>query len=610
MEKDFVMTDIKKEAMSVYYDKSKYDIANIIAPFKGEIKKIFVLSFFINLLTVMVPLFIMFFVDGKIQFSFAGRGLGNVIFLVSVLCFNFLFRYMRASVVNFILCSIDTNICNGILEKVFKIPAKKMEKKNDAFWHSVFNDIDVIRNGLSGSYIVNLFDIPFILLFMGVVGILFGKYFFVMLFVFLLYLVIVLSAIYMLGIVDDKEKLAIKERDELVSNTIRNLSSLKTLSLSDKVMYMWKDYQRSIIDNTYKRNYMLDIFLVLSFVIYFVGLVIFSLVGEYSFDMELMSMGGMIAILLLFSQSFYLINSFMKYLPQYFKFINSTERLAQVMAEQVDAIKTEVIEDITHGNIELKNFTLEDNRKNVILKDVNFTFKDGLLYVLRAKNTFDGTLFLKSLFGGYEWEGGEILFDRYNVANLKMESLKDFIHYAGENSFVIEGTVKENLNCLLSKNSADNNFAGFVDYKQASKLLGFDEVVERLPNGYNTIIDNKTELMSPEELKLLSVVRVFVGNPRVILLDQPFLGLGKKYKDNLMKLLSDVANDKIVVVSTQEKELSKRVVLSIEDEKITTLTVEAFDEASLSLQKQMSAQDDDTDPSETHALFRRIFRKK
>lgn len=604
------MTDIKKEAMSVYYDKSKYDIANIIAPFKGEIKKIFVLSFFINLLTVMVPLFIMFFVDGKIQFSFAGRGLGNVIFLVSVLCFNFLFRYMRASVVNFILCSIDTNICNGILEKVFKIPAKKMEKKNDAFWHSVFNDIDVIRNGLSGSYIVNLFDIPFILLFMGVVGILFGKYFFVMLFVFLLYLVIVLSAIYMLGIVDDKEKLAIKERDELVSNTIRNLSSLKTLSLSDKVMYMWKDYQRSIIDNTYKRNYMLDIFLVLSFVIYFVGLVIFSLVGEYSFDMELMSMGGMIAILLLFSQSFYLINSFMKYLPQYFKFINSTERLAQVMAEQVDAIKTEVIEDITHGNIELKNFTLEDNRKNVILKDVNFTFKDGLLYVLRAKNTFDGTLFLKSLFGGYEWEGGEILFDRYNVANLKMESLKDFIHYAGENSFVIEGTVKENLNCLLSKNSADNNFAGFVDYKQASKLLGFDEVVERLPNGYNTIIDNKTELMSPEELKLLSVVRVFVGNPRVILLDQPFLGLGKKYKDNLMKLLSDVANDKIVVVSTQEKELSKRVVLSIEDEKITTLTVEAFDEASLSLQKQMSAQDDDTDPSETHALFRRIFRKK
>lgn len=604
------MTNIKKEAMSVYYDKSKYDIANIIAPFKGEIKKIFVLSFFINLLTVMVPLFIMFFVDGKIQFSLAGRGLGNVIFLVSVLCFNFLFRYMRASVVNFILCSIDTNICNGILEKVFKIPAKKMEKKNDAFWHSVFNDIDVIRNGLSGSYIVNLFDVPFILLFMGVVGILFGKYFFVMLFVFLLYLVIVLSAIYMLGIVDDKEKLAIKERDELVSNTIRNLSSLKTLSLSDKVMYMWKDYQRSIIDNTYKRNYMLDIFLVLSFVIYFVGLVIFSLVGEYSFDMELMSMGGMIAILLLFSQSFYLINSFMKYLPQYFKFINSTERLAQVMAEQVDAIKTEVIEDITHGNIELKNFTLEDNRKNVILKDVNFTFKDGLLYVLRAKNTFDGTLFLKSLFGGYEWEGGEILFDRYNVANLKMESLKDFIHYAGENSFVIEGTVKENLNCLLSKNSADNNFAGFVDYKQASKLLGFDEVVERLPNGYNTIIDNKTELMSPEELKLLSVVRVFVGNPRVILLDQPFLGLGKKYKDNLMKLLADVANDKIVVVSTQEKELSKRVVLSIEDEKITTLTVEAFDEASLSLQKQMSAQDDDTDPSETHALFRRIFRKK
>lgn len=601
--------DVKKDVIGVYYDKSKYDVASIVAPFKGEIKKIFLLSFLINFLTIMVPLFVMFLIDGKVYLGFEGRGLLNIIFLVSVLCFNFVFRYMRASVVNFILCSLDTDICNGILDKVFKIPVKKMEKKNDAFWHSVFNDIDVIRNGLSGSYIINLFDIPFILLFMAIIGVLFGKYFFVMLFFFSLYLVILIMAGYMLGIVDDKEKLAIKERDELVSNTIRNLSSLKSLSLSDKIMYMWRDYQTSIINNTYKRNYMLDMFLVLSFVIYFVGVVVFSLVGEYSYNIGTMSIGELVAVLLFFSQTFYLINSFIKYLPQYFKFTNSTERLAQVMAEQVDALKTEVIEEITLGNVELKDFTLEDSRKNVVVKDVNFTFKDGTLYLLRAKNTFDGSLFLKSLFGGYEVEKGEVLFDRYNVANLKTDSLKNYIHYASETSFVIEGTVKENLNCLIDRNSVDSDFAGFMDYKKVSKLLGFDEVVSRLSNGYNTLIDNKTDLMSQEELKLLSIVRVFVGNPRVILLDQPFLGLRKKYKEKLMQLLQDVAKEKIVIVSTQEKEFSKRIVLNIEDEKITTLTVEAFEDASKDLESKISS-DDDTDPSETRALFKRIFRKK
>ncbi len=602
------MSNIKDKITDVYYDKSRYDISSIIAPFKKEIKKVFLLSFFINILTLMIPLFVMFLFDEKFYISLKGDGLFNLAVLVTVVCFNFLFRYERASVVNFILRSIDSNVCNGILEKVFKIPAKKMEKKNDAFWHSVFSDIDVIRNGLSGSYIINLFDIPFVVLFMGIIGILLGKYFFVMIFITLFYLIVLLSAGYTLGIVDDKEKLAVKERDELVSNTIRDLSSLKTLSLSEKIMYMWKDYQRSIIDNTYKRNYTLDIFLVISFVIYCVGLMIFSLIGEHSYNLGFMSLGSLVAILLLFSHGFYLINNFIKYFPQYFKFLNSTERLAQVMAEQVDAIKVEEIEDITLGNIELKDFTLEDNRNNVILKDVNFVFKEGLLYVVRAKNTFEGSLFLKSLFGGYEASNGKILFDRYDVANLKTESLKDYIHYASENAFVIEGTIKENLTCLVSKNSLDNNFAGFMDYKEVSKLLGFDDVVNKLPNGYNTLIDARTDLLSLEELKLLSIVRVFVGNPRVILLDQPFLGLRKKYKENIIKLLQDISKDKIIIISTQEKELSKRLVLNIEDEKISTLTVEAFEDASKDLQNKIYG--DDMDPSETHALFKRIFRKK
>ncbi|MBR1544657.1 MAG: hypothetical protein IJ638_01785, partial [Alphaproteobacteria bacterium] len=156
------MSNIANQVKNVYYDRSRYDIASIISPFKREIRKVFLLSFFINLLTLMIPLFVMFLFDEKFNLSFRGNGFLNLIVLVSVVCFNFLFRYERAAVVNFILRSIDTNVCNGILEKVFKIPAKKMEKKNDAFWHSVFSDIDVIRNGLSGSYIINLFDVPFV----------------------------------------------------------------------------------------------------------------------------------------------------------------------------------------------------------------------------------------------------------------------------------------------------------------------------------------------------------------------------------------------------------------------------------------------------------------
>lgn len=590
------MLDFKKnDVMSVYYDNSKYSISAILLPFKKTIHRIFYLSFLINVLTILIPVCIMFLVDGKFNLSFNSNGLFNIVFLVSVLGFNFLFRYVRAGMINYILLNIDNNICMNILDKVFKLPVKKIEKKKDSFWTTLFADIDVIRNGLSGSYIMNIVDIPFVFLFVGVIGILLGKYFFVVLLFLLIYAVFVVFASYVLGVVDDKEKLSIKERDELVAGSIHNLSSVKTMSLTDKVMNMWYDYQKSIIDITYKRNYTLDICLVLNFVIFFLGLVVFSLIGVYSFNLHTMSVGTLVAILLLFTLNFYLINSFVKYLPQYFKFINSTERLSQVMAEQVDALKSDDIEDVTFANLELKNVVLEDALKNIILKDVDFRFEEGKVYVVRAKTMFDTSLFLKSLIGGYDISGGEILFDRYNISNLRADSLKNYIHYSGANYFVIEGTVKENLNCFLSSNEEESSFAGFIDYKTVCKMFGLDEIISKLPNGYNTIIDSKTDLLSQEELKLLSIARVFVGNPKIMIFDHPFLGLRKVYKDKLLEALRSFATDKIIIIATVDRDVDQSIVVNIENGKINT----SFD----------SGNEISSDDTENRALFRRIFRK-
>jgi ATP-binding cassette subfamily B protein len=453
---------------------------------------------------------------------------------------------------------------------------------------------------------MNLFDMPFILLFVGATGVLFDRYFFAAVLFLFAYAASVAFAIYSLGVVDDREKMALKERDELVSATIHNLSSFKTLALSDRVRDMWMDYQESIIDNAYKRNYTLDICLVLSFVIYFLGLVVFSIIGMSALDSGLMTAGALTAALLLFGHSFFLANGFIKYLPEYFKFINSAERLSQVMAEQVEALKTESIDSVSEGNLALKGATLEDGRRNVILADVSFTFKDGSVYVARAKSTYDSSLFLKALLGAYDLESGEVMFDRYDVSRLSADSIKDYIHYSGENYFVIEGTLKENLNCLLSKEGRDSAYAGFVDYRKASEMLGLDAVAARLPNGYNTPVDAKTDLLSQEELKLLSIARVFVGNPRVMLFDQPFFGLRKNYREKLISALSQMAEDRIVIVSTLDKDIAKKVVVSIEDGKLTTLTADAFDEAANELAGRARKDGAGAD----RAIFRKIFKKK
>ena len=160
------------------------------------------------------------------------------------------------------------------------------------------------------------------------------------------------------------------------------------------------------------------------------------------------------------------------------------------------------------------------------------------------------------------------------------------------------------MNCFL--NESDTSFAGFVDYKKVAKMFGLDEIIAKLPNGYNTIIDSKTDLLTQEEMKLLSIARVFVGNPKVMIFDQPFLGLRKIYKEKLIKAFAEFSSDKIIIVSTTEKDIGKRKVINIENEKITMLTSDTFDEALMDI----NAKIEEEDATENRALFRRIFRKK
>ena len=91
-----------------------------------------------------------------------------------------------------------------------------------------------------------------------------------------------------------------------------------------------------------------------------------------------------------------------------------------------------------------------------------------------------------------------------------------------------------------------------------------------------------------------------------MIFDHPFLGLRKIYKEKLIKAFAEFSSDKIIIVSTTEKDIGKRKVINIENEKITMLTSDTFDEALMDI----NAKIEEEDATENRALFRRIFRKK
>ncbi len=359
---------------------------------------------------------------------------------------------------------------------------------------------------------------------------------------------------------------------------------------------MWNDYQQNIIDNTYKKNYILEIFSTLNIFTHFLGIILLSSIGIFLYKNHITNLGELISVLILLTQSFYLINTFVEYLPQYFNFIRSTEKLSLIMAEQIENLKTKEITELVNGNLILNKIQLTDNKNNLILNNTNFEFNNGLPYLIQGENNFKKSLFLQTLFGKVELLNGTIKFDNYNINEIKTDSLNNFIHYLPTNSFVFDGTIKENLNLFASTNITDKQFSGYTDYKKLCHYLGFDEVIKKLPNQENTIINIKTDLLTQEELRLLNIIRVLVGNPRILLLEEPFNELSNFYKDKLINYLKEIASTKIVIISTEICVFEKQIVLNISNKNI---------------QKKIENKIElnTTNGEENRALFKRLLKK-
>ena len=81
-----------------------------------------------------------------------------------------------------------------------------------------------------------------------------------------------------------------------------------------------------------------------------------------------------------------------------------------------------------------------------------------------------------------------------------------------------------------------------------ARLVGIDDVIRRLPKGYETLLDEGGSPLSSAQARLLVLARALYGNPRIVVLDQPDLSLDPDGQATVARLLSELRQDKRTVV--------------------------------------------------------------
>jgi HlyB family type I secretion system ABC transporter len=178
-----------------------------------------------------------------------------------------------------------------------------------------------------------------------------------------------------------------------------------------------------------------------------------------------------------------------------------------------------------------------------ILHDVTLTAEPGqILGVIGPTGSGKSTL-LKLMQGLYAPTAGRVLIDDTDLAHLSPESLRQQLGVAPQEVQLFSGTVAENIGLSVPGKDPERIVA-------VAKFVGAHEFIQRLPQGYDTVLGERGAGLSAGQKQLIAIARALMRNPRMVLLDEATSALDPAAEEALLRNLKRAAKGRTIVLIT------------------------------------------------------------
>ncbi len=201
----------------------------------------------------------------------------------------------------------------------------------------------------------------------------------------------------------------------------------------------------------------------------------------------------------------------------------------------------------TKGSIEFKN-VLYGFRDNPTLNNISFTIPSNSITVLTGGDETAQTGVFDLLLRLNRQHEGSILLDNNKIGDINDKSYYDLVSSVRRQTMFFDVSIKDNFTMINSD---------FDKIVEICKLVGLDEEIMKLENGYDTIVDENTPL-SMSTKKLLVIVRMLLSESKILLIDDVINMLDEKHEKRLMDLLMEMKKDHTILIITHSKRIVSR----------------------------------------------------
>ncbi len=499
-----------------------------------------ILSILSSVLTIIYPIIV-----GTIVDNIGHKSIINTIFLLFII---FLSLFLVNIFLNLILAIYSSNLSKTLREKLYKkldiLPLSTIEKEQSGNIINLFSiDIENISNGI----IQNISKII-----TGITTIILALLIMLHLNIWIT-LILVIVSIFMFLI----SKFIIKNTSELFdrrANMLADLNSyveeiisskptLDNYNYEDTIKEKFKTKNNTLYNYGYKAQFYSSLTNPSTRLISNTSYVLIGIVGIIFAKIGLLTIGNISSFLLytnIFTKPFNEISSIFSEIQTAF---SSAKRFLRFIKneESFEFNKNKLL-PITNlnGIIEFKNVSFSYEKDKKLIENFNLYIPKNKSVAIVGKTGSGKTTIINLLSRFYEIQNGEILIDGINIKNIDINILRENIGIVLQDSKLFNGSIYENI--AYAKPNATKE-----EVIHAAELAYVDTFIKRLPNGYDTIINN-SNMLSEGEIQLINIARILLIKPPILILDEATSNIDLLTESKVQKALGNLIKNSTSII--------------------------------------------------------------
>jgi len=492
----------------------------------------------INLMYLSLPIFMMIVYD-RVLFSFSESTLITMIvgILICLLMMGLL-DYFRIRMLGRIGDAITQQLIPHVLDVMYKMAADS----NRQGYARGLEDLERVRNAIVQGQIFSLLDLPWVLIFLGT-----------LFFIAPMVGGVATSAVFMaavfqilLGVLEKKRHtiadVAFQANADFARTCLHHSELVSGMGMLPRIRERYVErYNKILAVRSEADAFHAGIGSTVRF-LHLTGLAAVFGAGVFVFFSEQITTGAIFALVMISARIFYPFERSLADMKTSIEAVAAYKRLLHFVSFQGQKAKLALPEP--QGKFEAEALSLALNGKTIV-HNISFALEPGETLGILGPSSAGKTSLCKVLLGIWAATVGKVRLDGAEIGHWPEEQLRQYVGYMPQESELFPVSVAENIARLMQ-----------VDPDKvvlAAQKAGVHEMILKLPQGYDTKIDQTGKNLSAGQRQLISLARALYDEPKLVVLDEPQTHLDDVGFRMALHALATLKQEKITTIVVTDR---------------------------------------------------------